>query len=311
MTQTGQSYDIFINTHSGTVLTVGNDALEREITESRLPIRSLYILPAEQLLDKLRHHDGEAAILVGGGDGTVRSCAAVLAARGLPFGILPLGTMNLLARDLSIPHDIGAALNAYAAGNEAVKIDTATVNGETFLCSACLGGIPEASMVREKHRGTLWPLLLPRLIYNLFKGMNKSARRRLHLMLDGRRKTLRTAALVVANNLYDTEDCWGPDNLKRSTLDCGHLGVYAASPAGLWDKIRLLLRLGIGGWQHDRTMRMWKGHTLDIRTCRPREMLTLDGETEAFDMPLHFEVRPRALSLLVPAVSAADSKKAA
>jgi len=63
--------------------------------------------------------DGVDLVLACGGDGTVTACANGVAGSGIPLGILPLGTGNLLARNLGLPLDIDAALVAALTGTRA------------------------------------------------------------------------------------------------------------------------------------------------------------------------------------------------
>src|SRR5690606_24523638 len=55
--------------------------------------------------------DGADLVIVCGGDGTVREVCAELAGTGIPVGIIPAGTGNLLARNLDIPLYIRSAID--------------------------------------------------------------------------------------------------------------------------------------------------------------------------------------------------------
>jgi YegS/Rv2252/BmrU family lipid kinase len=82
--------------------------------------------------------EGWDAIIAGGGDGTVNEVANGLAGAGVPMGILPLGTVNVLARELKIPMDADGAVGVIANGR--VKyLDLGCANGRYFTLMAGLG----------------------------------------------------------------------------------------------------------------------------------------------------------------------------
>ena len=70
-------------------------------------------------------------MLVCGGDGTVREVCAELAGTGIPVGIVPAGTGNLLARNLDIPLYLRAAIDVALTGQDRA-IDMVEVSGDGF-----------------------------------------------------------------------------------------------------------------------------------------------------------------------------------
>ncbi len=55
-------------------------------------------------------------IIAAGGDGTINEVINGMAGSSVPLAILPLGTTNVLAKELNIPVDIGSALKAALSG---------------------------------------------------------------------------------------------------------------------------------------------------------------------------------------------------
>jgi len=92
------------------------------------------------------------AVVIGGGDGSIATAADICARENMPLGVLPLGTMNMLAKDLSIPLNLKDAIEALGQG-DIRAIDMGDVNGETFLCNATLGLVPFVGAERENQRG--------------------------------------------------------------------------------------------------------------------------------------------------------------
>src|SRR3954447_9297302 len=118
--------EAIVNATSGTVLSVGRDNLEMVLASAFAASgveAVIAFVPCEELRSSAatalkRARRGEIdAVVVGGGDGTVRTVAAVLAGTGVPLGILPLGTLNHFAKDLGIPLELDGAAAVIATGS--------------------------------------------------------------------------------------------------------------------------------------------------------------------------------------------------
>lgn len=73
-----------------------------------------------------------------GGDGTIHEVATAIVGKDIAFGIIPLGSGNGLASNLSIPKDIEQAVLRIKTGN-VLKMDVGSVNGEYFFSNMGFG----------------------------------------------------------------------------------------------------------------------------------------------------------------------------
>lgn len=299
-----ERYHIYINGQSGFVLKNGEDAIHALIENSGITFNSLNFLDADTLLPALEQAaSSEQKILVGGGDGTIRSVAALALEKGFSFGILPMGTMNLLAKDLSIPLPLEKALKAYKTGATKLFIDAGVINNEFFLCCVGLGIMPEASEYREELRNANAFGILPKLTGFILSRMDSAHFTPMELQFSGKTKRLKTSSLVVSNNRFahpGESAPLGEGNFKKNSLRDGQLGIYILKTRGWVDKLRFLIKLGLGGWKSDPVMREYMCEALTIRTQKAEELVSLDGEPKTMSTPLKFSIRERALGVLVP-----------
>jgi diacylglycerol kinase family enzyme len=238
-------------------------------------------------------------VIVGGGDGTIRGIASRLANTGRVLGILPLGTLNLLARDLRIPLDpLEAALALGRATPRAM--DVAEVNGVVFLCQSVIG-VPNAiGRHRERYRGEkTWRALL-RLVFAAVRALLRHRPHRLAINAPGWQRPWRiwTRALSVVNNGYEE----GAGLMfHRPRLDSGQLYLYVSRNFSIGWSAKMLAAMALGIWKRSREIEILSGAAFTIHSRRRRLRVMNDGEASILRTPLQYSLRPRALMVLAPA----------
>jgi YegS/Rv2252/BmrU family lipid kinase len=99
--------------------------------------------------------DGAELFIAAGGDGTVSMIGTHLVGKDLPFGIIPLGTGNLLSKALHIPQKLEDALNLVTQNdNDLIKIDTIKSGDRYYTMNISIGLSPQImeSVDSEKKR---------------------------------------------------------------------------------------------------------------------------------------------------------------
>jgi len=96
---------------------------------------------------------GATRVLVAGGDGSIGSAANVIAGTATELAILPCGTLNHLAKDLSLPLDLEEAARVALHGCP-IPVDAAVVNDRLFLNTSSVGAYVTFVRARERleHR---------------------------------------------------------------------------------------------------------------------------------------------------------------
>lgn len=295
-----KQFHIVINANGGTVLKLGretvHDMIRRGLPDS---IRTIEFVAGAELQDYMSDlaRSEPLPFLVGGGDGTALTAAQTLRPLNVPFAILPLGTMNLLARDLGASPDLAAALPMYLNGVED-RMDIGMVNGHMFLCSAIIGIVPESAIEREKARETGSLSSWSSLFATLARGLG--GEETTHLILEQRhnRMSIDTSSLIISNNPFVKHEHDLVNSLRRESLKSGRLAVYSASTHSVLDGLRLLFKLWQGSWQEDDNVMAFQTEDFTVIPPKDKTLISLDGEAIELEGPLHFSIEKSALPII-------------
>lgn len=295
------SLSVLINANAGTVEKKGIATVRKEI-EDQLDgeLKSIDFAPPDELQARLLElRDERGDILIGGGDGTISFAARLLCAHNKPFGVIPLGTMNLFANDLGISSNLSEALAQYRH-YETKFIDYGRVNSQIFICNAILGVVPGAAKVREeaRHFKELFPW--PNILAATMQGLSKNRRKLIELRWGEAHETRLANAVIVAHNCYCKAPGPARNRLRKESMTCGRLSVYLAEPKSPFATVRLLARILKGTWLCDPAIESFETDELDVNLKRQSVFITIDGEVENMALPLHFKIERQAMPVLVP-----------
>ena len=244
------------------------------------------------------------AVVVGGGDGTIRSVAEVLADTGISLGVLPLGTLNHFSKELGIA-DLEAAADAIAGGRLA-SVDAAEVNGRLFLNNSSVGLYPFLVQDRERRQDEHG---LAKWIATALASVRMLWRfpvRRLSITVAGSTTPHRTPLLFVGNNEY----CLAPPAVgKRQRLDGGELWVCVSKQQSRLGLLLLALRTAAGFSDPARDLETMRAPAAEIRSRASRIPVAFDGEAEIMRPPLRYLSRPAALRVFVPEADGGEEKR--
>jgi diacylglycerol kinase family enzyme/membrane-associated phospholipid phosphatase len=241
---------------------------------------------------------GADVVVAAGGDGTVRVVCAEMAGTGIPVGIIPAGTGNLLARNLGIPLAHDEALETVLRGQDRA-IDVVAIEGDELdrtrfvvmaglgLDAAIMDGAPDALKARIG-----WTAYLVSGARHL-----RYPAVRVDISVDGAEPVRRRARTVVIGNVGSLQA--GIPLLPDALIDDGLIDVVVIAPRRLFGWVPVVLRIFSRGKRIDERLDRYTGRSVVLTTphATPRQ---LDGDTVGPGTELRATIEPGLLLIRVP-----------
>jgi diacylglycerol kinase (ATP) len=240
-----------------------------------------------------------------GGDGTVNEAANGLVGSTTALGVLPLGTVNVWAKEMGLPvGDLqsGARLLAQA---DVRTIDVGQVRGPRIdprVFILCCGVGLDAAITRDVEPQREMKRKLGALMFWLVGIRDAFNFRGTRATLDlGDRRLRRRVLLALAANsrLYGGVVRIAPD----AKVDDGLLDLVVFKGTGVWTTALHLVRIFLGLHLRDPQVEVYRSSCINI--VAKDLPVHVDAEPVGFT-PVEIRVRPQALRVLVPRTANQD-----
>ena len=258
-------------------------------------IEPIVLRPGDDLRQLAEDAVARGADVLGmaGGDGSQALVASVASERNIPFVVVPAGTRNHFALDLGLDRDdVPGALDAYEDGVDTV-VDLAEVNGRVFVNNASMGvyaKIVQSADYRDAKLHTA-AAMLPDLLGPAATPLD------LRFTLPSGQEAAAPELLLVSNNPYQVAQLRGGGTRER--LDGGVLGVVSVRVDTAADAETLAALELAGNVRRFPSWNDWTASEFEVRSASPVDV-GVDGEALTLQPPLHFVIRPGALTVRLP-----------
>ena len=282
---------LFLNPRAGTFTTGDESSLRTIAYENGLRVVEVHPDIDVRTIVREALDAGLRTFVVAGGDGSIHHVAQALVGTEGILGVVPVGSVNHLARDLDLPVGDWRAAFEIALRGEVRQIDVGRINGQYFLNSVMLGLYPAISEFRERFRS----------LHSRWRAYLKAIRLAMHhfphvtlvVEYEGRVETLRTQMFVVSVNAYDLTQTGVIS--PKTTFNDGRLAVYSLSFMSRVQFVGVVAKYLRGRISDVPGFRRLRTTSLRLDTGKRRLRVAIDGELVDLETPLQIAAVPASL----------------
>jgi len=285
---------IFNPTSGASAIQGMRGALMRAFSSKGLDCELLETGPDSRVDISAARSKGFDLAVAAGGDGTFAAVMHEFAGTSTPLGIIPLGTGNLVARELGIPLDVDAAVALLAGKHRLRRMDAMRIHGRLYALNASVG--ISASVVNSTTRAAKnrWGRFA--YVVKTVRKLLTFQARRITVVVDGR-KTKHWAVEVVVMNCGTLARMLYND-VPAVRMDDGLLDVWIVRMRTLLDVFRHFIDLVLRQSTRSTAIHMTAAGSVVIRSRHPLPVQA-DGDIIA-TTPVTIEILPAALTVIVP-----------
>jgi diacylglycerol kinase (ATP) len=223
------------------------------------------------------------AVVVVGGDGTLRQVASVLVGKTIPVFHAGSGTENLFAKSMNTNNATPESVANAVVNGERIEIDTATANGEFLLLMASVGF--DAAVVTDLANNRARSITHLSYIMPCLRQLLKWNTPEVSIVVDGEEVVQKKIGWVVIAN--SKQYARGLNPARNANITDGKLDIVFLPLKGrlsLLKWIRLMLR---GTHLHHPDVVYTTGCEVEVRSTQPAPwQLDGDGIGDATEMKL-------------------------
>jgi YegS/Rv2252/BmrU family lipid kinase len=238
---------------------------------------------------------GYKVIIAAGGDGTVSAVASELVHSPVSLGIIPVGTANLLARELNIPLEVEAACRLAVKGRAIRKIDAMQTGNQILFSHISLGSY---SRIAERT-STAAKRYFRQLAYvwSALAELIGTYRWRFNLIIDDRQYRFKAAFIMIANvgAMGASYLRWGP-NIKP---DDGQVDICIVRARTLIHYLSFMWHILLGHRKQSPHTRYL--HARKSIKAKTKRSLPVRGDGEIIGRSsVEIQIIPQAIRVIVP-----------